>query len=193
MVSSLEYNTISLDQTQNILLGQHINELSQDDVLQIKNYALGLRFVLNKIKEDNFVCDIDTACKIHNVIAKNEALTWGKLRNSEVGISGTTHKPPSFQELQSLAETGFRYINNAASNIILQGILVFLFMSQSQFFHDVNKRTASLMVNGLFISNGIKPFIIMNNEKDFFHSALNSFYNTGDVSDILPFFKVLDV
>ena len=49
------------------------------------------RYLLNTVNDP---LTLDYLCKLNGLIARNEALEWGKLRTGTVGISGTGYIPP---------------------------------------------------------------------------------------------------
>lgn len=61
-------------------------------------------------------------------------------------------------------------------------------MSRSQFFYDANKRTASLMMNGVLMSNGYLPIVVLNKQSKRFHTELKAFYETGNADGMFAFF-----
>lgn len=96
--------------------------------------------------------------------------------------------PPEASSLDSLAKTGLGWLNTAVANPKERAIAAFLFMSRSQFFYDANKRTASLMMNGVLMSNGYLPISVLNKQSERFHSELKTFYETGNADGMFAFF-----
>lgn len=96
--------------------------------------------------------------------------------------------PPEASSLDSLAKTGLGWLNTAVANPKERAIAAFLFMSRSQFFYDANKRTASLMMNGVLMSNGYLPISVLNKQSERFHSELKTFYETSNADGMFAFF-----
>jgi prophage maintenance system killer protein len=61
-------------------------------------------------------------------------------------------------------------------------------MARNQFFHDANKRTASLMMNGVLLQNSLFPVTVMNRDSEEFYTTLRDFYNTGNATAMMGFF-----
>lgn len=186
-MSSLEHNPATLPQTETILKGQSVGGISIDQLLQVKNYGDGAKKLAKLILNGSFFPDRKTACTLHGCVGKEEALEWGVFRRSEVAIGGVSHTPPHFSRLSSLAEQGFSFIaeNFAPAEA---AAAVFLFMARSQFFYDANKRTASLMMNGVLMLHGFHPITVLNRDSEEFHQRLSLFYETGNATGMMRFF-----
>lgn len=185
---TLENNPTSLPQTRTILAGQSVGGISVFDLLQVKNYGDASKLLTDKVRSNTFALDKATACAIHNLSAREDALVWGTFRTGSVSIEGVEYLPPEASSLDSLAKTGLGWLNTAVANPKERAIAAFLFMSRSQFFYDANKRTASLMMNGVLISNGYLPISVLNKQSERFHSELKTFYETGNADGMFAFF-----
>jgi len=82
----MENRAVTFPQTKTILGGVNVPGVQLDDIQAILNMRDAWRFLLNTIDEP---LTVDYICKLNGFIARNEALEWGKLRNGNVGISGT--------------------------------------------------------------------------------------------------------
>lgn len=187
----LENNPATLPQTETILKGQSVGGISIDEMMQVKHYGDALQTLITMLKDGTFTLSIETTLKLHAIVAKEEALTWGELRNKPVGLHGiTAYSPPHHAQLQSIADKAFPYLNSITS-IEERAIATFLFMSRTQFFFDVNKRTASLMMNGILLQAGLYPIVITSKEQDSeeFNTKLSGFYESGDASEMMAYFE----
>jgi hypothetical protein len=90
--------------------------------------------------------------------------------------------------LPKLAERGFAFLNASIASPVERAFATFLFMARSQFFHDANKRTASLMLNGVLPQSADYPATIKNSNSEEFHTTLRQFYDSGDASAMMRFF-----
>lgn len=185
---TLENNPTSLPQTRTILAGQSVGGISVFDLMQVKNYGDAAKLLTDKVRSNAFALDKATACAIHNLSAREDALVWGAFRTGSVSIEGVEYRPPEASALDALAQTGFDWLNAAVENPKERAIATFLFMSRSQFFYDANKRTASLMMNGVLMSNGYLPISVLNKKSEQFHNELKMFYETGNADGMLSFF-----
>ncbi len=186
-MSALERNPTTLPQTETILKGQSVGGISIDDLMQVKNYGDGARKLIEMLKQGSFDLDEQTACALHNQVRREDALTWGVFRNSNITIRDVGYLPPDYGLLKGMAKTGFAFLKSMDDKKV-GAIATFLFMSRTQFFHDANKRTSSLMMNGYLMKNGYYPITVMNRDSEEFHTRLTEFYNTGDATDMIGFF-----
>jgi Fic family protein len=189
-MSTLERNPTSLPQTATILHGQSVSGLTLDEVMQVKRYGDGAKSLMTMIADGTFALDAETACALHNHVGKDEALTWGKFRNSLVMILNVDeYTPPDSKLLHGIAAKGFSFLAAEVASPQERAIAAFLFMARTQFFHDANKRAASLMMNGVLMSEGLYPVTILNHNSEEFHTKLTDFYNTGNASQLMQFFE----
>ena len=189
-MSTLERNPTSLPQTATILKGQSVSGISIDDMLQVKRYGDGAKALIAMIAGGTFALNEETACALHSYVGKEEALTWGKFRDSLVTILNVNeYTPPDSRLLSEIAARGFSYLIAEIESPQERAVVTFLFMARTQFFHDANKRTASLMLNGVLMSEGFYPVTILNHTSEEFHIKLTDFYNTGDASKMMQFFE----
>ena len=185
---TLENNPTSLPQTRTILAGQSVGGISVFDLLQVKNYGDASKLLTEKVRSSTFALDKATACAIHNLSAREDTLVWGLFRTGNISIEGVKYKPPEASALGTLAQDGLGWLNTAVANPKERAIATFLFMSRSQFFYDANKRTASLMMNGVLMSNGYLPIVVLNKQSKRFHTELKAFYETGNADGMFAFF-----
>lgn len=74
----MEGLNITFTQTKTILDGVNVANLKIDEIQCILNLRDAWKYVINSI-EDKF--NIDFICKINELVARNESLSWGTLRN----------------------------------------------------------------------------------------------------------------
>jgi Fic family protein len=189
-LSSLERNPANLPQTETILKGQSVSGISIDDLMQVKHYGEGAKKLMQMISDGSFRPDETTACALHEYVGKEEALTWGKFRDRLVAIRDIDrYTPPASSLLPGIADKGFRFLNDEIEQPAERAVAVFLFMARTQFFYDANKRTASLIMNGVLLQSGLFPIAIMNRDSEAFHTTLRSFYISGDATAMMAFFE----
>ncbi|MBS4769090.1 MAG: Fic family protein [Burkholderiales bacterium] len=186
-LSLLENNPASLSQTAAVLEGKRCNDLNPFDAMQVKNFASGAEFLLNLVKEQKFDLSVPLACNLHSRVGKNEALQWGCLRTAPVTLRNIKFCPPTANLLQIISN-GFRYLEDCISNPVEKAIATFLFVARNQPFYDANKRTASLLMNGLLMKSGFFAFSIHPRNTRIFHETLGRFYETGDANPMFDLF-----
>ena len=187
-VRTFEQNPSTLPQTRTILNGKSVDGLDVTDLLQVKNYGDGAHEMVRLLRSGEFKVNIETASNLHRFVGYKDALEWGTLRNLNTAIHDVEYIPPAYEKLPTLAERGFDFLNTEVKDPKERAIAVFLFMSQTQFFFDANKRTASLMMNGCLMLNGYWPITVLNRESVEFHEKLGRFYETGDADEMMRFF-----
>ena len=101
-VSTFENNPATLPATQTILEGFSVPGLTLTELEQIKNLGKGVSPLVDLLTTEEFAFNQDTACKIHNVVGREEALTWGKFRNDTVGIQNIDYTPPGPDKLPQI-------------------------------------------------------------------------------------------
>ncbi len=186
---TLENNPASLSQIETILAGQSVGGISVFELLQVKNYGDAAKRLTDFIRASTFSLDLKTACALHKFSGREDALVWGALRTGDVQIEGVDFVPPRADSLEKLAQSGFDWLNTVIANPKERAIATFLFMSRSQFFYDANKRTASLMMNGVLMSNGYLPITVLNKQSERFHRELKLFYESGNADGMFAFFS----
>jgi Fic family protein len=184
-----ENNPATLPQTETILQGQAVGGISIDQLSQVKRFGDAAAQLIDSVKNATFRLDLDFAKQLHAVVGKEEALEWGVLRSREVHIHGVSHVPPTVDELPSLAEKGFSFLREQMESPIERATAAFLFMSRTQFFFDCNKRTASLMMNGVLLTAGYYPIIALRETTEEFNEKLREFYDSGDATEMFRYFS----
>jgi Fic family protein len=188
-MSSLERNPTNLPQTETILKGQAVSGISIDDLMQVKHFGEGAEKLTELVSGGSFHLDEKTACALHAYVGKEEALTWGAFRDRLVTIREVDqYTPPESRLLAEIAARGFTFLQKEIEQPAERAVAVFLFMTRNQFFYDANKRTASLMMNGVLLQNSLFPIAVMNKDSEAFHTELRRFYNTGDATAMMHFF-----
>ena len=187
-LSTFEHNPATLPQTETILKGQSVSGMSIDALMQVKRYGDGANLLISMIADGSFALDAKTACALHNHVGHEEALTWGQFRDRLVTIANVQYTPPDGALLSDIATKGFTFLASEITAPQERAMAAFLFMSRTQFFHDANKRTASLVMNGVLMREGFHPVTIMNHNSEEFHTKLSDFYNTGNATRMMHFF-----
>ena len=167
----MENRNITFPQTQTILNGVNIPNVTLDDIQAVLNMRDAWKYLLKTVTDD---LNIQYACKLNEFVSRNESLEWGVLRNGTVGISGTAYIPPIPNQTtlsRELAEIFSRQVSNTE-----KAIDTFLWGCKSQMFWDGNKRTSLLLANKILISGGNGMLIIPESQMEQFNTLLNAFY-----------------
>jgi Fic family protein len=179
----MENRAVTFPQTRTILNGVNVAGVQLDDIQAILNMRDAWRYLLKTMDEP---ITFSYWCKLNELIARNEALEWGKLRTGTVGISGTDYEPPVPQQEQVCRELAdiLEHPDWSATDKALEA---FTWGARGQFFWDGNKRTSLTLANKILISSGAGMLTITDRHMERFNGLLLEFYNTG-VSDTLKAF-----
>ena len=182
-LTNFEGIPITLAQTEIILDGTSVSNVSISDLLKVKRFGDAVEGMISLIHNDGFAVNKQTVCALHSAIGKDEIRhDRGMFRTREVGLNRVNYKPRDSLKLDDLWNEGCRIVNGIG-NTLEKACAMFLFMSRSQFFEDCNKRTALLMANGILINGGLQPFLIPRSDRERFLSTLTDFYETGFADD----------
>lgn len=188
-VSTLEHIPLTYAQAVTISNGYSVSDLSIRDLNRVDNYFSGMRALTEMIRVGQFGLNKYTACVLHGLTGKGEAKNYGQFRNGSVGLYQVMYSPPEALHLPEIAERGFSYLSNEITDPKERAIGVFLFMARNQFFFDVNKRTASLMMNGVLLSHGYAPLTFLTKSSQHFDKVLTDFYESGDANPMMRYFE----
>ena len=184
---TFENNPVTLPATQTILEGLSVSGLTIDEQSQVINLGKGIALLAELLKSGQFAFTKEVACKIHEAVGKDEALTWGTFRNRPVSIQNVAHAPPPAELLDELWKSTERTIGDLINSKGPQyaSAEAFCQMARTQFFFDCNKRTAWLMSLGILVDAGLPPYALDVRDKERFNNILAEFYNTGDSTNMV--------
>ena len=130
------------------------------------------------MEQGDFSISAQSACELHAIACKNEALAWGKFRTGSVTIAGTDYMPPRSEELPLVFESLINEVQHIA-DIYDRAIHVFLTMARYQFFYDVNKRMGRFMMNKLLLNEGYPAINLPAKRQLEFNNLMLEFYQSG--------------
>ena len=177
----MEGLNVTFPQTKTILDGVNVPYLKIDDIQCILNLRDAWKYIINNISEE---FNLEFICKINELVARNESIEWGKLRNGNVSITGNTYIPnipnegQTRQEIENILE-----ITNATD----RAIEYMLYGMRSQLFWDGNKRTSTIAANKIMIENGAGIIKVPDNKLEEFNILLTKFYDENDKEEIKQF------
>lgn len=186
--AALEGNAMTFPEVATLLDGVTVGGHKLSDEQQILNQNRSVELLYRLLSDDQFVLNKDTLCLLHSQVAKDEALTWGKFRESNVNIGGTDYLPPAADKLDEIFTAGVAAIEQIEHPIIA-GLTYFLFGARTQFFYDGNKRVSRLMMNGILLSNGYPMLNIKAKDKLEFNQQMILFYDTADYVTALEYLR----
>lgn len=179
--AKIEGCNVTFPQTQTILQGVNVPQVTLDDINCILNLRDAWRYMIDSVTDE---LDLEYICKINSYVARNESLQWGVLRTGKVGISGTDYIPeiPNKEVvIEKISEI------NKIESVTKRAIEYMLYGARSQLFWDGNKRTSIILANKILINNGKGVLTIKDAYLNEFNTLLTEFYNTNDSRKIEQF------
>ena len=177
----MEGLNVTFPQTKTILDGINVPELKIDEIQCILNLRDAWKFVINNINE---TFDINFICKVNELVARNESISWGTLRNGKVEITGTDYIPDiPYKEKVEQDISNILEIENPTE----KAIEYMLYGMRSQLFWDGNKRTSTICANKIMIENGCGIIKVPDNKLESFTTLLSEFYSSNNNAKIKQF------
>ena len=177
----MEGLNITFSETKTILEGVNVPNLKIDEIQCILNLRDAWKYLINNIHAD---FNLDFICKINELVARNESIAWGILRQGGVQLTGTDYIPEIPDE-----EDVKKQINNILQieNATERAIDYMLYGMRSQLFWDGNKRTSTICANKIMIENGCGIIKVPDNKLKDFTILLSEFYSTNNKEKIKQF------
>ena len=182
----LENNPFTFPEVKTLMDGITVGGHRLSDANQVLNQAASWRELLGQVEAGRFALDAANAKRLHALVAREEALTWGEFRNDRVSVAGTDHQPPDHTELDAVFQRGLRALSSIA-DVHERSIATFLFGALNQFFFDGNKRTARLLMNGQLLQAGYDAITIPARRKEEFNRTMIGFYDSRDGTAMFAF------
>ena len=184
--ASLEGVATTLSDTENIIEGGKVNNMSSEDILKIVDLKHAWEFVLNK----NVILsktDFSILCMINKLVEEGFYYNAGMLRNTPVHIGGTNWEPDL--PIESDIKEDINNIVKSSNDDIDISIKLLLYVVKKQMFIDGNKRTSVIFANHYLISKG-KGLIVIPVEKiDEYKKLLVEYYESNNDNAIFDFIK----
>ena len=172
--------------TESIIEGGKVNNMTSEDVLKIVNLKHAWEFILNKnviLSDTNFAL----LCEINKMVEEGFYYTAGKIRNVPVTIGGTTWKPDI--PIESVIKEELEEIFNKEIDEVDTAIELLLYTMKKQIFIDGNKRTSVIYSNHYLISKGNGIIAIPAELTEEFKNLLIPYYEGKDKNKIKKFIK----
>ncbi len=178
----LEGIGVTFPQTQAIIEGGIVNDVSSNDIQKVLAMRDAWQFMLDTL---DYPANYAYLCKLHEISACDIPVQFrGRLRNIPVKMGGTSWIPQFPIESQVKKEL-FDLSN--IENVTERAITCMLWCMRRQMFMDGNKRTAMLYANKILISNGHGVISIDENNIQKFGELLIDYYETGNMETIKNF------
>ena len=172
--------------TETIIEGGKVNNMTATDVLKVVNLKHAWEFVLNK-DVITTATNYDLLCEINRLIEEGFYYNAGKLRSTPVSISGTSWKPEF--PIESVIKEQLQEIISSNKSVVDKAIELLLYTMKKQIFIDGNKRTAVIFANHYLISHAKGLIIIPEEKVEEFKGLLIKYYEGKDATHIKNFIK----
>lgn len=172
--------------TETIIDGGKVNNMTADDVLKVVNLKHAWEFILNKdviSSPTNF----SLLCQINKFVEEGFYYNAGKLRSTPVSIGGTSWKPNL--PIESQIKEQLQDILDSKESIVDKAIELLLFTMKKQIFIDGNKRTAVIFANHYLISHAKGLIVIPEDKVEKYKELLIAYYEGKDEKSIKKFLK----
>ena len=172
--------------TESIIEGGKVNNMTSEDILKIVNLKHAWEFILNKnviLSDTNFAL----LCQINKMIEEGFYYMAGKVRNVPVTIGGTAWKPEL--PIESIIKEDLEEILNKEIEEVDKAIEILLYTMKKQVFIDGNKRTSVIFSNHYLISKGKGIIVIPAELTHEFKDLLILYYEGKDENKIRDFIK----
>lgn len=172
--------------TENIIEGGKVNNMTSEDVLKIVNLKHAWEFILN---ENVITSDTNYAllCQINKFILEGFYYNAGKIRSTPVTIGGTNWTPDL--PIENIIKEELEDILNKDIDDIDRAIELLLYTMKKQIFIDGNKRTSVIFTNHYLISKGKGLIVIPDNLSDEYKNLLIQYYEGKGKENIKAFLK----
>lgn len=172
--------------TESIIEGGKVNNMTSEDVMKIVNLKHAWEFILNKnviLSNTNFAL----LCEINKIVEEGFYYSAGKIRNTPVTIGGTKWTPDL--PIESVIKEELEEIFSKKMEDIDRAIELLLYTMKKQAFIDGNKRTAVIYSNHYLISKGKGIISIPAELTEEFKDLLIPYYEGKDEKEIKKFIK----
>ncbi len=172
--------------TENIIEGGKVNNMTSEDILKILNLKHAWEFIINKnviLEQTNF----NLLCEINKIVEEGFYYTAGKIRSVPVSIGGTKWKPSL--PIESVIKEELEEILSSQLKDIDKAIELLLYTMKKQIFIDGNKRTSVIFINHYLISKGKGLISIPTELTEEFKELLIDYYEGKDELKIRKFIK----
>lgn len=179
----LEGVAVTYLDTETIIEGGKISNISADDVQKINNLKHAWQFILDK---DIILSNTDfyMLCTINKLVEEGLYYNAGQLRSVPVSIGGTTWKP-QIPIISTVKEELSDILS--LSDIYYKAIKALLYVMKKQLFIDGNKRTAVIFANQILISHGAGLIVIPDVKVNEYKNLLIEYYETDKTDNIVAF------
>jgi len=180
--NAIEGNTLTLNETKVALEGITIGGKSLREHFEVINHKEAILFVESLVQTDEALSEYSIK-SLHSLILKNiDDTNAGSYRNTNVLISGATHRPPSSIEVASKMEAFIKWYKTKAQTLhpIERACRVHVDFVGIHPFIDGNGRTSRLLMNFELMKAGFPPIVLKVENRLAYYQALDTAHTSGD-------------
>lgn len=180
----LEGIATTLSDTESIIEGRKVNDMSSEDILKVVNLKHAWEFILNK----NVILsktDYNILCSINKFVEEGFYYLAGSLRTTPVKIGGTSWTPEL--PIEADIKDNLNSILSLDIDDVKKSIKLLLYVVKSQMFIDGNKRTSVIFANHYLISKGKGLIVIPDNLVSEYKNLLIKYYESDIDDEIMNF------
>lgn len=170
--------------TESIIEGGKVNNMTSEDVMKIVNLKHAWEFILNKnviLSNTNFAL----LCEINKILVGG--FNSGRIRMIPLCIGGTSWTP--VLPIESVIKEELQEIFDKKIDVVDRAIELLLYVMKKQIFLDGNKRTSIIFINHYLISKGMGIIVIPAELTEEFKDLLIPYYEGKDELNIKKFIK----
>jgi len=177
----MENIAVTYPDTDAIMKGARISNLTMDEVVTINNLKHAWQFILETL---SYPTNYAFVCELNKKIGANLVYGAGSVRNMPVNIGGTNWIPDL--PIESIIKEEIEPIIQIES-VTDRALTLVLYLMRKQIFLDGNKRTALMAGNHILISNGAGILTISVDLHSKFFTLLLDFYTSNDNREVKDF------
>ncbi len=180
----LEGVATTLSDTESIIEGGKVNNMSSEDIMKVINLKHAWEFILNK----NVIMsksDYNVLCTINKLVEEGFYYSTGVLRTTPVKIGGTNWTPEI--PIESKIKEELNDILETPQDEIEKAIQLLLYTVKKQMFLDGNKRTSIIYANHYLIGKAKGMIVIPVEKIAQYKTLLIKYYETNDETEIKKF------
>lgn len=179
--SRFEGLNTTLPQTQTIIDGLGVDGVSIDDINVIVQLKRGWQFIINYSGD----IDINFLKMINKIVALNDSLAPGELRNGNGAVSTMKGEfiPPEVNAKEE-QEYVLNLLKNASRSATDKALTLMYHLMRNQIFWDGNKRTATLAANKVMIEHGAGLVNVPLDLWPEWNNLIGDYYFSGDMNKL---------
>jgi Fic family protein len=188
---SLEGMPFTFPEVQTLIQGITVGGHKISDHDKLKQQQFAWKRLIDLVEQNKFELSKKISCELEKIVARDEALEPGIIRNGVVSVSSGDYSfhPPEHQNLPSIFSSTMKDAMDNKNPICDRGYKLAADYAFNQFHWDGNKRTGNLMMNGLFLSNGILPCSVSSKRLKEYNILLMELYKNEDYTSFINFLR----